>query len=70
MTIADLNYFESYGDPEIHREMLSDEARVDNYRAALNALSFEKVVIDVGAGTGVLSMMAMDAGAKCVYAIE
>ena len=70
MSRADANYFESYGDPEIHKEMLSDEARVDNYRAALNALSFEKVVIDVVAGTGVLSMMAMEAGAKCVYAIE
>jgi predicted RNA methylase len=50
--------------------MLSDDARVDNYRAALNALSFEKSVVDVGAGTGLLSLMAMDAGAKCVYAIE
>jgi predicted RNA methylase len=50
--------------------MLSDDARVDNYRAALNALSFEKSVVDVGTGTGLLSLMAMDAGAKCVYAIE
>ncbi len=68
--MADANYFESYGNIEIHKEMLSDEARVDNYRAALNALSFGKAVVDVGAGTGLLSLMAMDAGAKCVYAIE
>ncbi len=70
MSLVDSNYFGSYGDPGIHEEMLSDEVRVENYRAALNALSFEKVVVDVGAGTGLLSLMAMDAGAKCVYAIE
>jgi predicted RNA methylase len=43
--------------------MLNDEARVDAYRTALSSLSEGKVVIDVGAGTGVLSMMAMDYGA-------
>ena len=43
--------------------MLNDEARVDAYRQALSSLSEEKVVIDVGAGKGILSMMAMDYGA-------
>ncbi len=56
-------YFTGYEDPEIHREMLQDEARVEAYRAALNSLSSKKIVIDVGAGTGILSLMAMDAGA-------
>jgi type I protein arginine methyltransferase len=67
---VDVLYFEGYDDPEIHKEMLSDEARVDNYRAAIKALCWEKSVIDVGAGTGILSEMAMDSGALCVYAIE
>ena len=56
-------YFKSYEGKEIHEEMLNDEARVDAYRQALSSLSEEKVVIDVGAGTGILSMMAMDYGA-------
>ncbi len=70
MCAVDTDYFRSYDDPDIHDEMVKDEARMDSYRAALNQLSHEKSVIDVGAGTGVLSLMAMDAGAKCVYAIE
>jgi predicted RNA methylase len=67
---VDQAYFRGYEDPEIHKEMLQDEARVEAYRTALNSLSIDKVVIDVGAGTGILSLMAMDAGARCVYALE
>lgn len=67
---ADLQYFESYGNDEIHKEMLQDEERINAYRLALSSLSEKKVVIDVGAGTGILSMIAMDYGATCVYAIE
>jgi predicted RNA methylase len=70
MDEIDQAYFGGYEDPEIHREMLQDEARVEAYRVALNLLSPGKVVIDVGAGTGILSLMAMDAGAKSVYALE
>jgi predicted RNA methylase len=43
--------------------MINDEARVDAYRQALSLSSNEKVIIDVGAGTGILSMMAVDYGA-------
>ena len=67
---VDLAYFQGYEDPEIHREMLQDEARVEAYRLALNHLSKDKVVIDVGAGTGISSLMAMGTGAKGMYALE
>ena len=50
--------------------MLQDLERINAYRLALSSLSDKKVVIDVGAGTGILSMISMDYGATCVYAIE
>jgi protein arginine N-methyltransferase 6 len=51
-------YFESYAHLAIHQEMLRDTARTGAYREALNACGDDirgKVVLDVGAGTGVLS---------------
>ena len=50
--------------------MLQDVERINAYRLALSSLSDKKVVVDVGAGTGILSMIEMDYGATCVYAIE
>jgi protein arginine N-methyltransferase 1 len=67
---VDERYFASYADEAIHEEMLNDKVRIEAYRHALSGASHDKIVIDVGAGTGILSMMAMDYGAKCVHAIE
>jgi predicted RNA methylase len=50
--------------------MLEDEERINAFRIALSSLSEKKVVVDVCAGTGILSMIAMDYGATCVFAIE
>jgi predicted RNA methylase len=50
--------------------MLADNRRVEAYKIALNKVSLGKVVADVGAGTGVLSIFAAEGGAKKVYAIE
>jgi predicted RNA methylase len=50
--------------------MLEDERRVHAYREALACSSSGKVVIDVGAGTGLLSIMAALSGAKMVIGIE
>ena len=66
-------YFDSYAHHGIHEEMLKDDVRTLVYRNAIlnNAAEFEgKVVLDVGCGTGILSLFAAKAGAKHVYACE
>lgn len=66
-------YFNSYAHMGIHEEMLKDSVRTYAYQRAIlqNAHLFkDKVVLDVGAGTGILSMFAAKAGAKQVIAIE
>ena len=53
--------------------MLQDEVRTPKYREAIiqNPSNFVgKVVMDVGCGSGILSLFAAQAGAKKVYAIE
>jgi len=71
MTAADY-YFDSYSHFSIHEEMLKDSVRTESYRRAIMApgICKDKVVLDVGCGTGILSMFAVKAGAKHVYAIE
>ena len=66
-------YFESYSNFYIHEEMLKDKVRTESYRKAIenNPGSFkDKVVLDIGCGTGVLSIFAARAGAKHVYGID
>jgi len=66
-------YFDSYSHFGIHEEMLKDFVRTDTYRKSIvdNKHLFQgKVVLDVGCGTGILSMFAADAGAKHVYGID
>jgi len=66
-------YFDSYAHFGIHEEMLKDEVRTLTYRNSIyhNKHLFRgKVVLDVGCGTGVLSMFAAKAGAAKVIGIE
>jgi hypothetical protein len=66
-------YYESYSNFYIHEEMLKDKVRTESYRNAIegNPDAFkDKVVLDIGCGTGVLSIFAARAGAKHVYGID
>uniref|UniRef100_A0A803KF37 Protein arginine methyltransferase 8 n=1 Tax=Xenopus tropicalis TaxID=8364 RepID=A0A803KF37_XENTR len=66
-------YFDSYAHFGIHEEMLKDEVRTLTYRNSMyhNKHVFkDKVVLDVGSGTGILSMFAAKAGARKVYGVR
>uniref|UniRef100_A0AAR2KEL1 Protein arginine N-methyltransferase 3 n=1 Tax=Pygocentrus nattereri TaxID=42514 RepID=A0AAR2KEL1_PYGNA len=66
-------YFSSYGHYGIHEEMLKDKVRTESYRDFIcgNPDVFkDKVVLDVGCGTGILSMFAARAGARKVIAVD
>jgi type I protein arginine methyltransferase len=72
MTSSDY-YFNSYAHFGIHEEMLKDEVRTRSYMRAIcdNPHIFAgKTVMDVGCGTGILSIFAAKAGATKVYAVE
>ncbi len=60
LTSADY-YFDSYSHFGIHEEMLKDEVRTKSYMNAIEQnkhLFRGKIVLDVGCGTGILSMFA------------
>jgi len=66
-------YADSYAHFGIHEEMLKDNVRTGSYRAAIvdNPHLFRgKTVLDVGCGTGILSMFAAKAGALHVVGID
>jgi len=66
-------YFDSYAHFGIHEEMLKDEVRTITYRNSMwhnKHLFKDKIVLDVGCGTGILSMFAAKAGAKQVIGVD
>jgi len=70
---SDDYYFESYDNFGIHQDMIKDSVRTDAYMKAIcgNPQLFkDKVVLDVGCGTGILSLFAAEAGAKKVYSVD
>jgi len=66
-------YFQFYGYLSQQQNMMQDYVRTSTYQRAIlgNAVDFQdKIVLDVGAGSGILSFFAVQAGAAKVYAIE
>ena len=61
----------SYASIATHRLMLRDDIRNQAFRRGLAAaVKPGDIVLDFGAGTGILSMFAVQAGAERVYAVE
>ncbi|XP_033096886.1 histone-arginine methyltransferase CARMER-like isoform X1 [Anneissia japonica] len=68
-----VQYFQFYGYLSQQQNMMQDYIRTSTYQKAMlqNHDDFrDKVVLDVGAGSGILSFFAIQSGAAKVYAIE
>lgn len=53
--------------------MIKDKIRTESYKLAIEKnkeLFKDKIVLDLGCGTGILSFFALEAGAKHVYAVD
>ena len=60
-----------YYDLSVHKLMLRDQVRCEAFRRALaETVTPGCSVLDIGAGTSILSLFAAQAGARVVYAIE
>ncbi len=54
-----------------HRHYLADEVRVSAFRQAIaQVVKPGDIVLDLGAGTGILGLLACQAGARRIYSIE
>jgi type I protein arginine methyltransferase len=72
-TLGQDYYFDSYAHFGIHEDMIKDSVRTTSYKNAILRNSYlfkDKVVLDIGCGTGILSFFAAKAGARHVYGVD
>ncbi len=61
----------SLGELSEHRLYWADSVKIDRYRRALQTLvTPDSVVLDLGCGTGLLGLLALQLGARHVYAVD
>lgn len=65
--MTDFNWF---ADDGVFMPMLNDTARNRFYKQAIESVAQGRTVVDIGAGTGMLSILASRAGARRVIAVE
>lgn len=65
-----MSIFDEFASVEAHHWMLRDPYRTLAYKSAISQAVAGKTVLEVGCGTGVLSIFAAQAGAKSVVALE
>jgi protein arginine N-methyltransferase 1 len=64
-------YSDVYNNPSNQKIMLLDFHRTDSYKRAIEQIIKPgQIVVDVGAGAGILSLFSASSGADKVYAIE
>ena len=60
-----------YAEFEVHRTMIRDRTRTEAFKRAIDSVVRPgDIVLDFGAGSGILSVLAARAGAARVYAVE
>ncbi|WJX21626.1 type I protein arginine methyltransferase [Trifolium repens] len=70
---CDREYFNSYNNVSLHQNLIKDNVWTKAYKTAIEHHQQQiagKIVLDVGCGTGLLSILCAQAGASKVYAID
>lgn len=66
----DFSNFDWFNDDGIFLPMINDGKRNSFYKEAIEKSVRDKVVCDIGSGTGLLSILSAKAGARKVFAVE